>query len=55
MDEYGNTVQRDTADFEQGDLVKVDPIKGSFEFVNPAGDRLIMERVMIRTFNYAAF
>jgi adenylylsulfate kinase-like enzyme len=55
VDEFGDVDERDSAKFTQGDLVKVNPQAGSFEFVNPEGDRCILTRVMYRSYHFDAF
>ena len=55
VDEDGDVVERDSADFKQADLVKVNPSNGSFEFVNEQGDRCVLTRVSYRAFRYDAF
>lgn len=55
VDEDGDVVQRDYADFKQTDLVSVNPSNGSFEFRNAEGDRCVLTRVAYRSFHYDAF
>lgn len=55
VDDCGDVNPRDAAKFEQGDLIKVNPQAGSFEFVNPEGDRCILTRAMYRSYNFDAF
>ena len=55
VDEDGDVVERDSANFKQADLIKVNPSNGSFEFVNEQGDRCVLTRVSYRAFRYDAF
>lgn len=55
VDEDGDVVERDQADFKQTDLIKVNPVNGSFEFVNEQGDRCVLTRITYRSFHYGAF